>query len=330
MLADVCSWWVARMRELLPASLIGGQDGVPDGVVIETGQDGDVRAFVRRGGQEQTVPLGAVPRSAGRKPVLLRTGRSAVLEKTHVMPAASRADMERMLRLELPRITPFDSDAIYWRWDATPRPNDRARSDIRLTIVPKITLADALDGLERIGIRPKLLEVGDPPVRILPLQDDGAATARRDAIVRLLAYTSVVLGVIAVVLPFAVQAWDLHRTDAAMDALRPQVSRVEAMRRAVDASAAGHDIMARELARNGDVPAILAAVTRVLPDSTYLTDLSLRQRQLTIAGRSASAPNLITLLAADPMFRDVAFAAPVTRIGGSPLDVFSIRAEIAP
>ncbi|HEX2942027.1 MAG TPA: hypothetical protein VHO91_13345, partial [Rhodopila sp.] len=189
MLAEFCSWWVARMRELLPAAWIGGQPDAPDGVVIETGQDGDMRAFIRRGGQEHAVPLGAVPRVAGRRPVLLRTGRGTALEKTHVMPVAPRADMERMLRLELPRITPFDPDSIYWRWDARARPNDRARSEIRLTIVPKITLAGTLEGLERLGIRPKLLEVaGDSTARILKLQNDGAAGARRDAAVRMLAY----------------------------------------------------------------------------------------------------------------------------------------------
>jgi general secretion pathway protein L len=329
-LAEFGSWWIARMREILPAVLAGGAAGPPDGVVIDARPDGDFQAFVRRGGQEQAVTLGAVPRMAGRRPILLRIQPSGVLEKEHMMPAASRGDMERMLRLELPRITPFDPDSIYWRWEARPSPADRARTEVRLTIVPKIILAEKLERLEQIGIRPKLLEAGTGPVRLLRLQEDGAAGAWRDAAVRWLGVTAGVLVVTAVVLPFAFQAWDLHRIGAAMNALRPTVSQAEALRRNLDASAAGHDIVAQQRDRTGDVPTVLAAVTRVLPDNTYLTDLSLRQRQLTIAGRSVSAANLITLLAADPMFRNVAFAAPVTRIPGVEMDVFSIRAEIAP
>ena len=50
---------------------------------------------------------------------------------------------------------------------------------------------------------------------------------------------------------------------------------------------------------------------------------------MTLSGRSASAPRLITALSADPAIRNTAFAAPVTRIEGATADVFSIKAEIA-
>ena len=85
----------------------------------------------------------------------------------------------------------------------------------------------------------------------------------------------------------------------------------------------------RKLQRTGDVLQTLAAVTRILPDDTYLTDFSLRERQMTLSGRSASAPRLITGLSADPAIRNTAFAAPVTRIEGATVDVFSIKAEVA-
>lgn len=330
MLAEVFSWWLARMREVLPSSLAGGQVAVPDGVIIEAAPQGDLRAFIRRRGCEHPLTLGAVPRLAGRRPVLLRAAPGTVLEKTHIMPAASRADMEQMLRLELGRITPFSAESVYWHWEGHPKPNDRGRSEVRLTIVPKISIASVLDALERIGIRPRLLEIDSAPARVLPLNDDGAARSRRRAIVQLLTWLNICLATTVIALPFAVLEWDLHRTQAAMDALRPTVNRVEELRRGIDASAAGQDILTQERSRNGDVPAVLAALTRVLPDNTYLTDLALRQRQLTIGGRSASAPSLITALAADPVFRNAAFAAPVTRIEGSAIDVFSIRAEVAP
>jgi general secretion pathway protein L len=81
--------------------------------------------------------------------------------------------------------------------------------------------------------------------------------------------------------------------------------------------------------RTGDVLQTVATVTRILPDDTFLTDFSLRERQMTLSGRSASAPRLITGLSADPAIRNTAFAAPVTRIEGATADLFSIKAEIA-
>ncbi|HYZ64615.1 MAG TPA: PilN domain-containing protein, partial [Acetobacteraceae bacterium] len=66
-----------------------------------------------------------------------------------------------------------------------------------------------------------------------------------------------------------------------------------------------------------------------LPDDTYLYELSLRDRVLTVSGQSAAAARLIPLLAADPAVRNPAFAAPVTRNETTGAESFSIRAEIA-
>jgi general secretion pathway protein L len=104
---------------------------------------------------------------------------------------------------------------------------------------------------------------------------------------------------------------------------------VEALRRGIAAGDAGRNILAKEQERTGNVLQILAVVTRILPDDTYLTDFSLRERKMTLSGRSASAPRLITGLSADPAIANTAFAAPVTRIEGATSDVFSIKAEVA-
>ena len=91
---------------------------------------------------------------------------------------------------------------------------------------------------------------------------------------------------------------------------------------------AGRGILAQEMDRTGDVLQTLATVTGILPDDTFLTDFSLRERQMTLSGRSASAPRLITDLSADSAIRNAAFAAPVTRVEGATADLFSIKAEI--
>jgi general secretion pathway protein L len=78
------------------------------------------------------------------------------------------------------------------------------------------------------------------------------------------------------------------------------------------------------------VLAVLAAVTDIVPDDTWLTELSLRQGRLSLGGQSPAAARLIPALAADPMFRNPAFAAPVTRAPDGHADLFVIRAELAP
>jgi len=93
---------------------------------------------------------------------------------------------------------------------------------------------------------------------------------------------------------------------------------------------AGADVLTAERARIGDVLQVLAAVTDIVPDDSWLTELSLHQGKLGISGQSPAAARLIPALAADPAFRNPAFAAPVTRAPDGHADLFVIRAELAP
>jgi general secretion pathway protein L len=72
----------------------------------------------------------------------------------------------------------------------------------------------------------------------------------------------------------------------------------------------------------------IAVLTDVLPDDTHLTTLGLRQRRLTISGRSAAAARLIGAMAAQPLIHNPVFAAPVIRDEDNGGEKFSIRADL--
>jgi general secretion pathway protein L len=323
-ISELASWWLARMREMTPNFLIDSAGGGHAArVAIEVEQDLTPRAWLLRGGTRQPLSLGATARLPSTTLIVLRVPEAAVLEKPHVLPSASHADIEAMLRHELPRITPFDIDAVYWDWQVRSNSNDRSRLDVVLTIVPKVTIASVLESLERAGVRPKLLEVASD--RLLWL--DKADRSRRRRQFTALIWANAALAGIAIVLPFMLQEYQLYQTGSAIDALRSSVAQVEAIRHRINSPAA-ESILQHEALQTGNIPVVLATLTDLLPDDAYLTDFSLRQRQIVIAGRSSAASNLIPILAADPAFKNVAFDSPVTRAIGSNADLFSIRAEV--
>lgn len=332
MLAGFVAWWLARIAELFPWIAAGGAAGrLADAVVIDVSAPDALTAWLRRNGREEAITLGVAARMASRRPILLRPAATSVLEKRHVVPSAPRRDLEPLLRHELGRITPFPADALFWRWDSRVRPTDRTRTEVTLTMVPKMAVAAALDKLAAVGIQPRFLEVAKPQrLCLLAIRDAGADGSFRQHLLRGLAWTCAGLAVVALILPFVLQALALHATNGAIADLQPAVAEVEALRRSITAGGAGQEVLTQEMQRTGDVLQVLATVTRILPDDTYLTDFSLRNRHLSISGRSASAPRLITGLSADPAIRNAAFAAPVTRIEGASVDVFSIQGEIVP
>jgi general secretion pathway protein L len=74
--------------------------------------------------------------------------------------------------------------------------------------------------------------------------------------------------------------------------------------------------------------AIWEELARVLPDSSFLTDLSITQDKVSIAGYSQSATAIIVALEGSGIFDEVSFTAPVVKVPGRTDDRFSIALKI--
>jgi general secretion pathway protein L len=199
-----------------------------------------------------------------------------------------------------------------------------------------------IDLLTEAGGRPSLLEA---PTALgltnITLSHAAAPGDRALFSARTGILAAAALAVLVVVSPFLRQSLALADVSDRLEAMAPQMREVDALRRRITGAGSGGDAVSSEERRLGDTLEALAAVTEILPDDSYLTEFTMRERKMTLSGLSASAPRLISLLSSDPRVRNPAFTAPVTRqepvprLGGNqgtttPRDVFSIRAELVP
>ena len=111
---------------------------------------------------------------------------------------------------------------------------------------------------------------------------------------------------------------------------RAAAAEADRLRNEIDRLSGNAGFIESERSKAGRPLVVLAAVTRILPDDTYLTEMELRQRKLTLSGRSAGAARLIGALAADGEFRNPGFSAPVTRLEALRTELFTINTEVAP
>jgi general secretion pathway protein L len=346
MLAEAFDWWAARMAELVPAWVVRRQAGRTNALVIVPG--GDFREpatlLVRRN-QQETARGVVIPNRTDRgavramldgqlkgRAILLRTPPGSLLEKRMDLPLAAAPELGRVIGYDMGRITPFSADEVFWTWVVEAQDRARGRLRVLVSLVPKAPLQPLLAALEEVGLRPTALEAapgrGEP--RLIPLhQAVESAGWRRHATLGL-TVACAVLAFVAVGLPFLQQALALGEVEDRIAALQPRVAQVQALRQRIAAESAGRDAVADERVKVGNTLEVLAAITDLLPDDTFLNDVALRQRRLTISGQSTAAPKLIAVLASDPMFRNPGFAAPVTRNEAAKADVFSIRAEVGP
>ena len=340
MISTFFAWWMEQLTQLLPPFLRPSPH-IPDALVVSLAgrlsDSGTVIVARRRRGRE--VPLGEFAAAAaelrdllssgGNASTVLRLEKREFLEKTLALPLAAQPDLDQVLEFEMDRETPFKAEELYWSRQIVAIDRQRRQLTVRLLLLPKIRLAPLLALLGSAGVAPAWAEVADRgDNRRLPLRRDAKYGAERSS--RLLwaaALCCLILAVSAVAMPFVRQALVLGALDREVRAGREVAARAAVLRAQVERASRSADAVERELNKAGRPLEVLAKLTRILPDDTYLTELSLRQGKLTIGGRSGRAAHLIGALAADGGFRNPAFAAPVTRLEALHTEVFTIATD---
>ncbi len=346
MVTDFLSWWARQMLSLIPERFARRNPATIDAILAmpdahEQNAPGSLLLSLRRQGQEQ--PMGrqepgqaVLPHLLSEHPtlpLLLRLSAESLLSRDVSLPLAAESGYERVLQYEMDRLTPFAAEDVFWSARPWRRNKETGRLDLRLSLVPRAWLAAPLETLRQAGGRLAALEVrgagGAPTQHIAIAHEPGQARMRERRRLLGIACLCAVLAMIAIVQPFVRQSYAGAQLAARIASFQPSVRVVEALRRQVLSGTAGGNTIEAARDRLGDPLAALAALTRVLPDDTFLTDVTLQNGVVTLTGESKGAVKLIPLLSADPTFLAPAFSAPVTRIESNNSDLFSIRAQLA-
>jgi general secretion pathway protein L len=73
---------------------------------------------------------------------------------------------------------------------------------------------------------------------------------------------------------------------------------------------------------------VLEALSKILPDHTYVTELHIEGDRLQVVGITRDAPSLIELIEQSAQFTRATFFAPTTQAPGDPGERFHIEARI--
>jgi general secretion pathway protein L len=343
-----------RVRRLFAAAdarlVLAEVDGGFAIVGASAGPPGAAPAVLPRA--EALAALAEAAAARGVASVGIRLASSHCFERRVELPRAAREDVRRMLSFDLERATPFRPAEVYTahlvpedkprRWagarlSGTGTPGPKGRQRLRQLIVKREAVDALLADVRAAGLEPAFVDCWqESPAAGLPVDFLDSGGPRRSG---LASYVTLprALAALALLLAALVPVIALSRYDAALAELRARTAEARAQAAGVRGAQARADAALADLKRLqtlklAQVPTVevLEALSRLLPDSVWLSDLRLEGDTLDISGLAKSGAALPSLFSGSALFADAQLTAPVTLDPREDRERFSLRVRIKP
>jgi general secretion pathway protein L len=136
---------------------------------------------------------------------------------------------------------------------------------------------------------------------------------------------------LAAAITMGYSAFALDRLDTEQRALSKKIAaRRAALRTSPEFAVSAQRMLERRKQSTPSNVIVLEALSQILPDHTYVTELRIEVDKLQVVGVTRDAAALIALIEQSAHFTHAAFYAPTTRTPGEPGERFHIEAHIKP
>lgn len=336
-----------RGLDILAAMLIGWRERRPARHWLKVTQQGD-RLIVQQMRGQEAVSTDAIAAGAALPPAIARIAEKCftvvelsaddIISRRMDVPAQARDLLPGIVRNQIERLSPWRVSQAVYGFD-TRAGGDATALDVRVLVTSRAVLDDASRRVGAVGLRVDRVVAGEgltdvaAPVtmwsRVADASDKSLPRARR-----------MIGGLIAatVAITTVVSAWALIAATSADSESEEVAARVATLQRQVQgdlprASIASLAPPERAWALKETSPVavvVIEALSRSLPDTSYLTELHLERATLRIVGLANDAPSLIAPLEQSGHLRDVHFFAPTTRDADGARFLFHIEARVEP
>jgi general secretion pathway protein L len=329
---DAAGGWFVRPRRI---RLVEGDDATfAASTVSEKGKSAlSDLSFRIRDGQPQP-PLPADWKAAFRgSRVELQLPQAQVMTHRLDFPGKAVDFLDGMIRAQIDRLTPWTLDQAVFGFS----PPMQAGSD-RIEVVlaatskqklgPELQLVEMLDAAS-VAISAPAQADAPAPIALLSRQLRGIAGGALN-VPRLLRVI-LLSAVTAAAASLLIDVYLGGSLQTELGDLQQRISqRRVALRLGADGSASGFGLLAKRKQTTPSSVMVLEAISRALPDTTYVTELRIEGDKVQVVGMTQDAPSLIRLMEQSPQFTRATFFAPTTYAANEPGERFHIEAHINP
>jgi general secretion pathway protein L len=250
------------------------------------------------------------------------------------LPRRASDFLEGIIRAQIDRLTPWSAaDAAFGWYPSTETGNDRMTVTIAATA--RTLIAPFISAIMRLGadtiVVSAALQQPRPEIAAIKICEQKTGQAAGQRRIR-----RILIGLLAAACALsAVSVTASSVVGGAIEARRDDLTRgIAESRAAMQPGHGGATEAALNLQRHKhETPSsviVIEALSRLLPDDTYLTELRILGDKMQIVGVTRDAPSLIRLIEQTSHFSRATFFAPTTRSPSESGERFSIEAHIEP
>ena len=247
-------------------------------------------------------------------------------------PKAAADFLDSMVRAQIDRLTPWSvADAVFGMTAPEPIAGERIALTVAATsqqkIQPLVRFAANAGAASVAG----LVDAGDAisatePIRVFQRSLASAIGTAID--VPLLLRRALLGASFAAAASLAITTYLAGALESEQQELSRLISQRRAALRIDQTGGSAEMLLAKRKQTQPSSVMVLEAMSRALPDSTYVTELRIEGDKVQVVGLTQDAPSLIRLVEQSPQFTRATFFAPTTRSQNEPGERFHIEAHI--
>lgn len=269
---------------------------------------------------------------------LLDCQRVLLLDESHLllkdiqMPLAAEGNLAQALSFEMDRHTPFQANNVYLDYQINSRDKEAGQLHTTLYVVPRNVLDNALQHLANAGLVPTGVDVrlnGKPAgINLLPYEKRARIVNQKQRINYLLALVAVVLLFSVMKFSLAYREHQYEKLDSEIETVRTDANRVRSIKTQIEDASEAAGFLDNRRAEMVPTVILLAEITRILPDDTYLDRLVVGKGTVQIQGKSDNAQRLIGLINESPLLDGAAFRSGTRVDPRSQKEIFDLNASV--
>jgi len=322
------SWWLAELAALVPRRFARRPENAPAILEISTGAAALVLA-TRGGNPPVRIPIDGVDPQADRALVqtamrrrtsnaaIVRFDQSLLLEANVTLPLSAERSLRQILMHQLERLVPLPVDEVEFEYQITARSTTARTLSVKLIVVTHASIDSALALVRSVGLSPRMIIApsgvagGDAQVTLWRANREQVVSPAQRWLRHGLEATAIVMLLLAC-------GTYLYRLGEFRDDLQQEVNA------ATKTSAAARDLINQHAQteaalglllrrqREMDPLMLLNELTKLVPDTMWVNQLSIRGRNVELIGYSPRVSDLISRIENHDVFYDPKFRSPIT------------------